>query len=81
MTLEEKVKAVLYDRLGVHPDNIKMDSTLTGDLDADSLDLVDLGLRLEDALGIESLKETWKMDTFGDLLDYLRRAGAKEEYA
>lgn len=81
MTLEEKVKAVLYDRLGVHPDDIKMDSKLRDDLDADSLDLVDLGLRLEDELKVESLKDAWKVTTFAELLEYARKAGAKEEYA
>ncbi|BBE30772.1 acyl carrier protein [Tepiditoga spiralis] len=66
MTREElfdKMKEVIVETLGVEEEDVKLDSSFVDDLDADSLELVDLTMALESELGvtieddeIESLK-------------------------
>ena len=49
----EKVRNILSAQLDVEEDNITMESTLADDLGADSLDLVDLVMTLEDEFDVE----------------------------
>ena len=49
----EKVRNILAAQLDVEEDSITMESTLEGDLGADSLDLVDLVMTLEDDFDVE----------------------------
>jgi acyl carrier protein len=50
--LETKVRSVLADKLALDEDRITLDARLSEDLDADSLDLVEVVMGLEDSLGI-----------------------------
>lgn len=52
MNIEEKVKRILSIRLGIYENNIDNDMKLCGDLDADSLDLVELVMDIEDEFNI-----------------------------
>jgi acyl carrier protein len=68
-----KVKAILLERLGVEQDDLDPDARLLEDLNADSLDVVDVILDLEEALDIEIADEDankWK--TVGDVLAFVK---------
>ncbi|MDD5658440.1 MAG: acyl carrier protein [Actinomycetota bacterium] len=68
----EKVKEILVDVLGVNADDIKPESKFVDDLGADSLDLVELIMSLEDKFQIEiSDTDAEKILTVQDALDYI----------
>ncbi|MEZ5943115.1 MAG: acyl carrier protein [Planctomycetaceae bacterium] len=49
----EKVRGVLVDALGVDDDEVELDSTLIGDLGAESIDFLDIVFQLDKAFGIQ----------------------------
>ncbi|RUM88010.1 MAG: acyl carrier protein, partial [Thermovibrio sp.] len=51
--IEEKVKEIIADRLGVDPDEVTPEASFVEDLGADSLDTVELVMALEEEFGIE----------------------------
>ena len=53
----EQVKTVMVDALGVDDDEVKPESTLMGDLGAESIDFLDIVFRLEKAFGIKIPRE------------------------
>jgi acyl carrier protein len=53
MSVEEKVKAIIVDQLGVSEEEVKLDSSFVEDLGADSLDLTELIMAMEEEFGIE----------------------------
>jgi len=65
MGLEETVRHVVATQLGVTPEALAPDVSLTDDLAADSLDLVELTLTLEEELGL-----TFSPDTIDDVRTY-----------
>ncbi|TMA45981.1 MAG: acyl carrier protein [Deltaproteobacteria bacterium] len=65
MGLEETVRQVAASQLGVTPEALAPDVSLTDDLAADSLDLVELTLALEEELGL-----TFSPDTIDNLRTY-----------
>lgn len=68
----EKIKKILCDQLDVEEDSISMDSTITDDLGADSLDVVDLIMSIEEEFDIEFQDD--KIDsvkTVGDIVHYI----------
>jgi len=68
----EKVKEILVDVLGVNADDVKPESKFVDDLGADSLDLVELIMSLEDKFQIEiSDTDAEKIITVQDALDYI----------
>lgn len=68
----EKVKEILIDVLGVNADDVKPESKFVDDLGADSLDLVELIMSLEDKFQIEiSDTDAEKIITVQDVLDYI----------
>ncbi|NCB62272.1 MAG: acyl carrier protein [Clostridia bacterium] len=68
----DKVKAIILDTLNCDEDKITMEATLTEDLEADSLDAVELNMAIEDALGISvSDEELAQVKTVGDIVRYL----------
>ncbi|MEM2031093.1 MAG: acyl carrier protein, partial [Archaeoglobaceae archaeon] len=50
--LMERIKEIIADKLGVDIDEVTDDADLIDDLDADSLDLVDLAMAIEDEFGV-----------------------------
>jgi acyl carrier protein len=68
----DKIKEILVDVLGVDEDDIKPESKFIDDLGADSLDLVELIMSLEDKFNIEiSDEEAEKIATVKDAMDYI----------
>lgn len=71
MTIE-KVKSILADQLEVSEEEIKPESVLIDDLGADSLDVVEIVMALEDEFEIEiSDEETAKIKTVQDIVTYV----------
>jgi acyl carrier protein len=49
----EKVQKIICEQFGATPEKVTMDSSILEDFEADSLDIVDLAMSLEDEFGIE----------------------------
>jgi acyl carrier protein len=70
----ERVRAIIVDQLGVSPDQVTPQASFREDLLADSLDLVELVMALENAFGIEIPDEdALKIRTVGETVEYIRR--------
>ena len=70
----EKVKSVLAQQFELDPENITMDTNLIDDLGADSLDVVELIMSLEDEFGIAiSDNDAAQLYTVGRIVDYLEK--------
>ena len=70
--LEERVRAIVVEQLGVHPEQVNRDVSFIDDLGADSLDSVELIMAFEEETGIAIPEgEAEKLTTFGKVLDYL----------
>lgn len=69
----EKVKKIIVEQLGVEEDDVKMESSFIDDLGADSLDIVQLIMALEDEFDMEIPdSEVEKISTVGDAVDYIK---------
>jgi acyl carrier protein len=69
----ERVKAIIVDQLGVDPGKVTMDASFREDLEADSLDLVELIMAFEEEFGGEiSDEEAQEITTVRQAVDYLQ---------
>ncbi len=69
----DRVKGIIVDQLGVDDDKVTMDASFRKDLEADSLDLVELIMAFEEEFGGEiSDEDAQKIDTVRDAVEYLR---------
>lgn len=72
-TLTE-VKAIIVDLLGVDEEKIAIESRFREDLEADSLDLVELIMAFEDKFGAEiSDEDAQSITTVGEAVDYIEK--------
>ncbi|MGN1081214.1 MAG: acyl carrier protein [Acutalibacteraceae bacterium] len=68
----EKIRSILSEQLDVEEEKVTLDCNIQEDLGADSLDLVDLLMSIEDEYDIEIPDEdVEKIKTVGDLVSYI----------
>ena len=68
----EKVRENICDQMEIDEGKVTMDTDIVNDLDADSLDIVDLVMSLEDEYGLEMPdEEVEKIKTVGDVVRYI----------
>ncbi len=73
MSIEKRVKEIIVEQLGVNENEVAPEAKFVDDLGADSLDLVELVMALEEEYNIEiSDEEAEKILTVGDAIDYIQ---------
>ena len=76
MTLEEKVIKLVMEQLDVTREQCVLEAFFIDDLGADSLDIVELLMEMEEAFGVEIAdEELEKIRTIKDVIDYLKLKG------
>jgi acyl carrier protein len=76
MTLEEKVIKLVIDQLDVTKEQCVLEASFIDDLGADSLDIVELLMEMEEAFGVEVAdEELEKIVTIKDVIDFLKQKG------
>lgn len=72
-SIDERVKSIIVEQLGVKPEQIVPDASLIDDLGADSLDTVELVMALEEEFETEIPdEEAEKIRTVGQITDYIK---------
>ena len=78
-SIEEKVKEIIVEQLGVDPAQVTPEASFVNDLGADSLDTVELVMALEEEFNLEIPdEEAEKIATVGQAIEYIRANSAKE---
>lgn len=68
----DKIKSLLADQLDADPDEMTMETNIAKDLGADSLDVVELLMSIEDEFGVEIPdEEVENIKTIGELVEYI----------
>ena len=69
----EEIKTIVAENLGVEEDSITMESSFKDDLKADSLDLFEIVMALEENYGIEiTTDDLGQLETVADVIDYIQ---------
>ena len=77
-TVQERVKEIIVEQLGVNPDQVTPEAKFIEDLGADSLDTVELVMAFEEEFGSEIPDEdAEKLQTVGDVVKYIEERGEK----
>jgi acyl carrier protein len=72
-TIEERLRRIISEQLGVDESQVTPNASFEEDLNADSLDLVELIMSLEEEFGIEiSEEDAERIRTVGDAVEYVR---------
>lgn len=75
----EKLKSMIAEQLSVNEEEITAESNFKDDLGADSLDLFELVMSLEEEYGVEIPSEDLeKIATVNDVMEYLKAKGVEE---
>ncbi|MEO5366806.1 MAG: acyl carrier protein [Magnetococcus sp. WYHC-3] len=78
--LEERVKEIIVEQLGVNAEQVTPEASFIDDLGADSLDTVELIMAFEEEFGAEIPdEEAEKLTTVGKVTDYLKSKGLDKE--
>ncbi len=68
----QKLKTIVVDQLGVNEENVTMEATFVDDLAADSLDIVELVMNIEEEFDLEIPdSDAEKIVTIGDVVKYI----------
>jgi acyl carrier protein len=79
-SIEEKVKDIIVEQLGVNPDQVTSQASFIEDLGADSLDIVELVMAFEEEFGVEVPDEdAEKLQTVGDVIKYIEDKSSKQQ--
>ena len=69
----DRIKEIIVEQLGVESDVVTMEASFIDDLEADSLDIVELIMALEEEFDMEIPDEdAEKISTVGDVIDYIK---------
>ena len=72
-SVEERVKHIIVEQLGVDEGEVKAQASFVDDLGADSLDVVELVMALEEEFGLEiSDEDAEKLSTVGQSIEYIQ---------
>lgn len=72
----EKIRAIISEQLGADVDSIELETSFKDDLDADSLDLFELVMAIEDVFNVEiPADEVGELNTVEDVIEYLKGLG------
>ena len=75
----EKMKEIIADQLGVSEDDVTLEASFKEDLDADSLDLFELVMALEEEYDVEIPSDDLaELNTVGDVINYLKDKGVED---
>ena len=75
----EKMKEIIADQLGVSEDEVTLEASFKEDLDADSLDLFELVMALEEEYDVEiPYDDLAELNTVGDVINYLKDKGVED---
>jgi acyl carrier protein len=78
-SVDEKVKSIIAEQLGVKPEEVTDQASFIDDLGADSLDTVELIMALEEEFNVEIPDEdAEKMNTVGDAIKYIEQKAASK---
>ncbi|MCT4661668.1 MAG: acyl carrier protein [Tissierellales bacterium] len=70
----EKVKEILVDELGVEEEEVTLEASIVDDLDADSLDMAQVVMALEDEFDVKVANEDLpNIKTVKDIVDYIEK--------
>ena len=73
MAIEDKVKEIIVDQLGVEAEQVKPEASFIDDLGADSLDTVELVMAFEEEFDLEIPDEdAEKIKSVGDAINYIK---------
>jgi len=73
-SVEEKVKHIIVEQLGVDEEEVKPEASFVDDLGADSLDVVELVMALEEEFGMEiSDEDAEKLRTVKEAIEYIEK--------
>lgn len=79
MALDDKVKSIIVEQLGVNAEQVNDEASFIEDLGADSLDTVELVMAFEEEFGAEIPDEdAEKLTTVGSVVNYLKEKGLGE---
>lgn len=74
MSVEQEVIDIVVEQLGVDKEDVSLSKSFVEDLNADSLDLTELIMTLEERFGCEiSEQEAEKLKTVGDVVSYIEK--------
>ena len=75
----EKMKEIIADQVGVSEDEVTLEASFKEDLDADSLDLFELVMALEEEYDVEIPSDDLaELNTVGDVINYLKDKGVED---
>ena len=75
----EKMKEIIADQLSVSEDEVTLEASFKDDLDADSLDLFELVMALEEEYDVENPSDDLaELNTVGDVINYLKDKGVED---
>jgi acyl carrier protein len=78
-TIEERVIRIVCDQLGVNKDQVTRNTSFQEDIGADSLDIVELVMELEEEFSITIPdEEAEKIKTVGEAIDYIQKESDKK---
>lgn len=78
LTMQDKIIKMIANKLGKKVDDITLKSRLIEDLGADSLDIVEMLMMLEDEYGITiSDQDAMQLSTIGDIVAYMEKQNVK----